>query len=277
LPTRSGRSSADAHAPKRRVIAHGIVVARQRSAGERCCQAIDGTLMANRHFAKLADVWKHLSLVEVLSIERPSRYWESHAGSATYEMVDDPERRYGVRTFVEVASDIPALARSRYRAHLSSMTHSAGKLSAYPGSPMLAALELGSESSYLVCDLDPSSAANLRAAAVQLGLASRVQVIDTDGLSALHRALPQPRARRLDHRCPHRPLRSLGRRTRRAVGAGSRPGTDRSPSRIGLLVRLRPTRTPGMGIRRGLRRLTRPERLVWRRDGHRTGRGASRR
>lgn len=39
--------------------------------------------MANRHFAKLADVWKHLPLVEVLSIERPANYWESHAGHAS--------------------------------------------------------------------------------------------------------------------------------------------------------------------------------------------------
>jgi hypothetical protein len=145
--------------------------------------------MANRHFARLADMWKHLVLVEVLSIERPSRYWESHAGSATYEMVDDPERSYGVRRFLKVAPRFPALARSHYLAHLSSMSHSAGQLTSYPGSPMLAALELGSECSYLVCDLDPSSVTNLRAAAVQLGLASRVQVLDTDGMTALHQAL----------------------------------------------------------------------------------------
>jgi 23S rRNA A2030 N6-methylase RlmJ len=145
--------------------------------------------MANRHFGKLADVWKHLALVEVLSIERPSRYWESHAGSATYDMVDDPERSYGVRTFLEVASRFPALARSRWLAHLSSMSDPAGQLTSYPGSPMLAALELGSGCSYLVCDLDPSSVTNLRAAAVQLGIASRVKVLDTDGMTALHQAL----------------------------------------------------------------------------------------
>jgi hypothetical protein len=34
--------------------------------------------MANRHFAKLADVWKQLPLVAVLSIVRPRHYWESH-------------------------------------------------------------------------------------------------------------------------------------------------------------------------------------------------------
>ena len=77
--------------------------------------------MANRHFAKVADVWKHLPLVEVLSIERPRRYWESHAGSAVYEMADDAERRYGALAFIEVTPLQPALARSRCLAHLRSM------------------------------------------------------------------------------------------------------------------------------------------------------------
>jgi hypothetical protein len=59
--------------------------------------------MANRHFAKLADVWKHLPLVAVLSIERPRQYWESHAGNALYSMVDDAERRYGAPRFVDAS------------------------------------------------------------------------------------------------------------------------------------------------------------------------------
>jgi len=37
--------------------------------------------MANAHYARIGDVWKHLPLVEVLTFERPGRYWESHAGS----------------------------------------------------------------------------------------------------------------------------------------------------------------------------------------------------
>jgi hypothetical protein len=34
--------------------------------------------MTNIHYAKIGDVWKHLPLAEVLSIERPGRNWESH-------------------------------------------------------------------------------------------------------------------------------------------------------------------------------------------------------
>lgn len=131
-------------------------------------------------------MWKHLLLVEVLSIERPSRYWESHAGSATYEMVDDAERRYGALRFLQAAPRQPALARSRFLAHLTSVGASAGRPVSYPGSPVL---ELGSACSYVFCDVDPVSVANLRAAALRLDLASRVEALESDGMTALHQAL----------------------------------------------------------------------------------------
>jgi 23S rRNA A2030 N6-methylase RlmJ len=45
--------------------------------------------MANRHFGKLADVWKHGALLAVLDRERPARYAETHAGSGTYPLPQD--------------------------------------------------------------------------------------------------------------------------------------------------------------------------------------------
>ena len=50
--------------------------------------------MANQHFGKFADVWKHLLLVEVLAREQPARYAETHAGSGAYRWIDDAERRF---------------------------------------------------------------------------------------------------------------------------------------------------------------------------------------
>jgi len=68
--------------------------------------------MANHHFGKLADVWKHLVLDEVLAEMNPDRYAETHAGSATYPMVDDPERRFGVLGFLDGLASDDALART---------------------------------------------------------------------------------------------------------------------------------------------------------------------
>ena len=45
--------------------------------------------MANHHFGKFADTWKHLVVNEVLADLRPTRYAETHAGSASYPMIVD--------------------------------------------------------------------------------------------------------------------------------------------------------------------------------------------
>lgn len=97
--------------------------------------------MANHHFGNFGDVWKHLALAEVLALERPSRYAETHAGSGSYAMVDDAERRFGVLRFLEVADDTASLRNSRYRALLNQFGDARGF---YPGSALMAMAELGS-------------------------------------------------------------------------------------------------------------------------------------
>jgi 23S rRNA A2030 N6-methylase RlmJ len=72
--------------------------------------------MANRHFGKISDVWKHGALAEVLEREPPARYAETHAGSGAYAVVHDREREFGILRFLEVAPRFAALARSQYRA-----------------------------------------------------------------------------------------------------------------------------------------------------------------
>jgi hypothetical protein len=134
--------------------------------------------MANRHFGKLADVWKHGVLLEVLGRQPPTRYAETHAGSAAYPMVADPERRFGVLRLLAVADDFPALAGSPYVAALRPYIE-AGR---YPGSALLAMTVLGDGCEYLLCDLDPVSAADLRRHAADRGL-RRCEVAERDGMA----------------------------------------------------------------------------------------------
>jgi 23S rRNA A2030 N6-methylase RlmJ len=137
--------------------------------------------MANRHFGKLADVWKHAVLAEVMAREPPSRYAETHAGSGAYPIVYDAERQFGILRFLEVAEGFEPLARSRYRSVAASWLDGHG---IYPGSALLAMTVLGNASSYLLCDLDPASAADLRRWAGQLGLNS-CEVQQADGMAAV--------------------------------------------------------------------------------------------
>src|SRR5262245_51753112 len=138
--------------------------------------------MANPHFGKLADVWKHAALAEVLEREPPGRYAETHAGSGAYAVVHDREREFGILRFLEVAPRFGALARSPFRAVAASYIESDRGL--YPGSALLAMTMLGDAGSYLLCDLDRESITDLRRWSRELGLRS-CEVAETDGMTAV--------------------------------------------------------------------------------------------
>lgn len=141
--------------------------------------------MANRHFGKAADVWKHLVLCEVLAVERPLMYAETHAGSAAYPMIDDAERRFGVLTFIEASRTEPVLAASAYARHVRGLADATDLQPLYPGSALLAMLERGPASQYLLADTDEASAADLGRWADELGLTHRVEVLAQDGIGAV--------------------------------------------------------------------------------------------
>jgi 23S rRNA A2030 N6-methylase RlmJ len=142
--------------------------------------------VANHHFGELGDIWKHLSLAELLALEHPVRYWESHAGSATYPLARTWQREYGIYYFLDHAQLSTALAASRYYALLSSLPSADGYPRVYPGSPLLAMLQLSSECrEYLLCDLDSDSIASLNDAACSLDLASRAECVLGDGIATL--------------------------------------------------------------------------------------------
>jgi len=138
--------------------------------------------MANRHFGKISDVWKHAALAEVLEREPPGWYAETHAGSGAYAVVHDREREFGILRFLEVAPRFAVLARSRYRAIAASYVK--GDRGLYPGSALLAMTALGDASSYLLCDLDQESITDLRRWSRELGLRN-CEVAETDGMAAV--------------------------------------------------------------------------------------------
>ncbi|MGH2910544.1 MAG: hypothetical protein ACRDK8_14790 [Solirubrobacteraceae bacterium] len=140
--------------------------------------------MANRHFGKFADAWKHLALSEVITHEHPRRYAETDAGSATYPMVLDDERRFGISHFIEAALTDPALAQYPYLELVGPFLHGAESL--YPGSAGIAMTALGPDASYLFCDLDPASISTLHDRARRLW-ALDTAVVHGDGMQTVAR------------------------------------------------------------------------------------------
>jgi 23S rRNA (adenine2030-N6)-methyltransferase len=133
--------------------------------------------MANRHFAALGDVWKHLPLAEILRLRPPAQYWETHAGSPAYALTESPTRVHGAIRFLSVAPTDPTLGACSYLEALRSQQ------GVYPGSPALAMHALGKSASYLFCDLDAESVRDLR----DVGTDFHVSVVEGDGVARVLR------------------------------------------------------------------------------------------
>jgi 23S rRNA A2030 N6-methylase RlmJ len=142
----------------------------------------------NNHFAELGDVWKHLPLAEILGLNPPRHYWETHAGSASYQLTASPSRLHGALRFLSLATRDPDLLSCAF---LQALRESPG---VYPGSPTLAMRALGTRTRYIFCDTDPESVATLREAAGGLD----VRVIETDGVSAIAREVQLARVNPAD-------------------------------------------------------------------------------
>ena len=142
--------------------------------------------MAHPHFGNLGDVWKHLALAEVLAIEGPEAYWESHCGAALHPMAPSPERDRGIGHFLARASDPGELRESAF-AKVLEVLRIDGHLEFYPGSPVLAHAVLGDvEGGYLFCDLDPACIESIRDCTRELSWSgASVRTLCADGLDAI--------------------------------------------------------------------------------------------
>lgn len=116
--------------------------------------------MANQHYGKIGDVWKHLPLAHTVKSLAPKLYMETHAGNATYELTHSPERDFGVYRFLAGADKSKPASQSAY---LDIVRHFASQSQPlYPGSPAIALRTLGAEARYLFCDTDARSLSNIR-------------------------------------------------------------------------------------------------------------------
>jgi 23S rRNA (adenine2030-N6)-methyltransferase len=141
--------------------------------------------VANPHFGEIGDVWKHLVVGDVLDRVRPARYWETHAGSGTYALDRSWEREYGVFTLLREAPRAPAINASRFLGLVRTLPPRDDGVPRYPASARLAMEVLGDGATYLLCDLDPGSVADLTRTARALDLHDLTRVELADGLATV--------------------------------------------------------------------------------------------
>ncbi|MEZ0233367.1 MAG: 23S rRNA (adenine(2030)-N(6))-methyltransferase RlmJ [Actinomycetota bacterium] len=147
--------------------------------------------MANPHFGTIGDVWKHLALGDLLDRQRPARYWETHAGSGTYTLDREWEREYGIFTLLREAPRAPSVEASRYLWLVRTLPPADDEEPRYPGSARLAMEVLGDAATYLLCDLDTASVADVTRSVRELDLADLVRVEHADGIATIHAAALQ--------------------------------------------------------------------------------------
>jgi 23S rRNA (adenine2030-N6)-methyltransferase len=158
------------------------------------------------HAGNFADVHKHVVLALILAHLRVKpaafRVIDTHAGAGRYNLLDaEPSRsgewRTGIARLWQAAHQDGGLAAdvldllAPYLAAIAALNPD-GALRIYPGSPLIARTLLRSQDRLLACELEPQSAATLKAL---LDKGKNVKALAIDGWLALAAYVP-PKERR---------------------------------------------------------------------------------
>jgi 23S rRNA (adenine2030-N6)-methyltransferase len=164
------------------------------------------------HAGNFADVHKHVTLLALLAaLKRKDKgflYLDTHAGRGSYDLSSpSPEAAAGIGRFV--AARHAASELREYASLLASFRARPGQRHRYPGSPLIAALELRPQDRAVLIELSAAEAQPLRASLEALtahgdagadsgrAAARRVRIERGDGFERLRAFLPPPERRAL--------------------------------------------------------------------------------
>jgi 23S rRNA (adenine2030-N6)-methyltransferase len=155
------------------------------------------------HAGNFADVVKHAVLVRILAYlcrqPAPFRIIDTHAGAGRYDLAGEEAQRSGEwRDGIGrlVAAPIADRARTLLAPYLDAVAacNPAGRLTIYPGSPVLVGAFLRAQDRLIACELEPNAAAALgRNLAGDL----RTKAVAIDGWTALKAYVPAKERRGL--------------------------------------------------------------------------------
>ncbi|MDR1074845.1 MAG: 23S rRNA (adenine(2030)-N(6))-methyltransferase RlmJ [Xanthomonadaceae bacterium] len=148
------------------------------------------------HAGNHADVFKHVVLLALIDAlmrkDTPFFALDTHAGRGRYELVGDENGKNGEAATgigrLLAASDPPYAVQRYLRAVATD--NPAGRLIAYPGSPLLIAQAMRTQDRLSACELQPEEAAALKALFAR---DARVNVHASDGYAAIKALLPPRR------------------------------------------------------------------------------------
>ena len=135
----------------------------------------------------VVDVFKQVVLSNVLSLQRPTEYWESHAQVALAPA--DPGDGHGMGHLVRVGGKNISLARGALYTLLEPL-HERKELTHIPSTAWLAMRAVGKDARrFLFCSTDAASLQSIQAAQRALGVVeTKVECIQEDGVALLRGA-----------------------------------------------------------------------------------------
>lgn len=138
--------------------------------------------MGYTHFGKQADVWKHLSLCEIIAIEQPQTYVETNSAYAIYRLEETPEQQYGIYNFMSKAGKhVPLMESAYYK-----VEKPAYEDGHYIGSPGLAMSISGTNTKpYIFFDIDEEALANTNDFARKLSLSDHAELYNQDSIAGV--------------------------------------------------------------------------------------------
>lgn len=141
------------------------------------------------HFAKPADVWKHLALCEILANEHPSVYVDTNAACAEYTLSLTPEQQYGIYHFM-LKSHGSLLQSAYYKLEYPVMREN--KYLGSPGLAMTTAGVLGYRADrFVFYDLERAALENISMFAYRHSLTHKVRTIQQDSIAGMCDLLPE--------------------------------------------------------------------------------------
>ncbi|NLV50671.1 MAG: hypothetical protein GXY20_08270 [Clostridiales bacterium] len=133
--------------------------------------------MPYNHAGEIGDVWKHLPLCDILTIEKPIRYHESNSAYSGYTITSNPKTDYGIFHLLEEK----ALKDSRY---FEILKRNGIDNKYYTGSPGLAMDILSDKSNYYFHDIEFDALSDVILGAKKRGLEACVKTFCGDSVQA---------------------------------------------------------------------------------------------
>ena len=143
--------------------------------------------MTYKHYGKIGDIWKHLPLCNVISIESPNIYVETNSAHCEYSLAQSYEQKYGIYNFIEKAANFQLLKDSEYY----KLIHPYVNKDRYLGSPALAiSLIKDSADKFIFFDTNIAALDNIKTYAIQNSLTDKISVFNQDSIIGLFDLLP---------------------------------------------------------------------------------------